>query len=246
MDKQFGVGKKLHVVPNGYDPEQLCRVEPHDFGHFAIVYAGNFYPPKRVISPVMAALRRLKQTANAQTRQWYFHYYGHQETHVREEASRFGVTEHVVLHGKVPWSEALAAVRGAGVSVVITSVDEEATLEEKGIVPAKVFEALGIRTPVLLISPESSDARAITESTGLTRSFTGPRTNEIASFLNDAMIEAVPKPQGNDLYSWTNVVRKMDAALRGAMNVESYDLLAETACEKLRAGTAGVHRTSTA
>jgi glycosyltransferase involved in cell wall biosynthesis len=218
MEKEFGVGHKLHVVPNGYDPEELSGIEPYDFGHFAIVYAGNFYPPKRVISPVMAALRRLKQIANGKNRQCYFHYYGGQESHVREEALRFGVSDRVVLHGRVPWAEALAAVRGAGVSVVITSVNEEATLEERGIVPAKVFEALGIRTPVLLISPEGSDARAITESTGWARSFTGSQTDEMASFLNDAMQRPLSKIRANDDYSWITIGRQMDAALRKAMN----------------------------
>ena len=64
LDRQFGVGPKLHVVSNGYDPEELAKVEPHDFGHFAIVYTGSLWPPKRVISPVMAALRRLNESAH--------------------------------------------------------------------------------------------------------------------------------------------------------------------------------------
>ncbi len=45
MDRQFGVGAKLHVVSNGYDPEDLATVEAHHFGHFAIVYAGSLWPP---------------------------------------------------------------------------------------------------------------------------------------------------------------------------------------------------------
>ena len=41
-------------------------------------------------------------------------------------------------------------VRGAGLAVVITSVNEPASLEDKGIVPAKIFEAIGLGTPTLL------------------------------------------------------------------------------------------------
>jgi glycosyltransferase involved in cell wall biosynthesis len=233
LKRQFGVGQKLHVVPNGYDPEELADIQPHDFGHFAIVYAGNFYPPKRVISPVMAALKRLKQAVNDKIPQWYFHYYGDQEDHVREEASRFGMSEQVVLHGRVPWAQTLAAIRGAGISVVITSVDDEATLEEKGIVPAKVFEALGIRTPVLLISPEASDARAITENTGFAGSFTGSQRDEIASFLEQIMKCARPAPPKSDGYSWQNIAKKMHAALCAAMNLEVYNSKEELATQKL-------------
>jgi glycosyltransferase involved in cell wall biosynthesis len=78
LDRRFNLGKKLHVVANGFDPEELADVEPYDFGHFAIVYAGGFYPPKRVISPVMAALRLVKETLVST--EWYFHYYGVKKT----------------------------------------------------------------------------------------------------------------------------------------------------------------------
>ena len=78
MDQRFTLGSKLHVVTNGYDPDEMGRVRSHDFGHFAIVYTGSFYPPKRVISPVMEALARLKAATTESAGVWYFHYYGDQ------------------------------------------------------------------------------------------------------------------------------------------------------------------------
>ena len=62
LDAAFHVGGKVHVVTNGYDPESLKDVVPRDFGHFAIVFAGNLYPPRIVLEPVMAALQRLQAT----------------------------------------------------------------------------------------------------------------------------------------------------------------------------------------
>jgi glycosyltransferase involved in cell wall biosynthesis len=217
MEMEFGVGLKLNVVPNGYHPEELRKVKPYNFGHFAIVYTGNFYPPKRVISPLMAAFKRLKEATNGKDRKWVFHYYGSQENHVREQAKRFNVTEQLILHGRVPWAEALSAVRGADLSVVITSIDDEGTLEEKGMIPAKLFEALGMGTSVLLISPIDSDARKIAASTGMTGSFTGNQTDKIASFLADAMRGGASELRNGEIYSWTNVVSKMDSVLRAAL-----------------------------
>src|SRR5262249_54324589 len=60
MARRFNLGAKLHVITNGYDQGELAGVELHQFGHLAIVYTGSFYPPKRVVSPVLAALKRLK------------------------------------------------------------------------------------------------------------------------------------------------------------------------------------------
>jgi glycosyltransferase involved in cell wall biosynthesis len=217
LDRRFGVGSKLHVVTNGYDLEELTHVETHAFGHFAIVYAGTFYPPKRVISPVMAALKILNETVNEKGGEWYFHYYGKQQHHIREEAKRFGLLERVVLHGLVPRAEALSALRGAGVAVVITSVFEEASLEDNGIVTGKVFEILGLGTPVLLVAPSDSDARVIAEKTACAHSFTGSDTDGMASFLREAMFGRHPKPTNLDAYAWTNIAKQFDAILRGAV-----------------------------
>src|SRR5262249_16180467 len=205
LDRHFGCKSKLHVVTNGYDSEELARVQPYEFGHFAIVYAGSFYPPKRVISPVMAVLKHLKETLNGSSGQWYFHYYGPHENHVREEAKRFGVLERTVLHGMVPRSKALSAARGAAVAVVITSVFAEASLEDKGIVPGKVFELLGLGTPVLLIVPPGGDIKTIAETTGLVRSFTGGDVEGIALFLTELMSGRVLEPKNLEAYAWMNI-----------------------------------------
>jgi glycosyltransferase involved in cell wall biosynthesis len=217
LDRRFGLGAKLHVITNGYDPEGLAEVKPYDFGHFAIVYTGVFYPPKRVISPVMAALKRFKEaTHNNAGSPWYFHYYGETENHVREEAKRFGVTDRVVLHGRVPRGEALSAVRGADVTVVITSVTGDATLADRGIMTGKIFDALGLGTPILLIAPPGSDAEAIAQTTGLARSFTGNDIDGIAAFLQEALSGRTLGAKDLETYAWPHLAKRLNAVLRAA------------------------------
>jgi glycosyltransferase involved in cell wall biosynthesis len=216
MDRRFGLGPKLHVITNGYDPEDLAGIEPYDFGHCAIVYTGNFYPPKRVISPVLAALKRLKETMHGKGVQGRFHYYGRHGDHVREEAERFGVMEQIVLHGTVPRAEALAAVKGAAVAVVITSVVDGATIADRGIMTGKVFEPLGLGTPILLVAPPGSDVETIVETTGLARRFAGSDVPGIASFLAETLSGRAIKPKNLDAYTWTNIAKRLDAVLREA------------------------------
>ena len=216
MDSRFGLGPKLHVITNGYDPEELADIKPYDFGHFAIVYTGGFYPSKRVISPVMAALKRLKETMYGSGGEWYFHYYGAQTGHVREEAERFGVMEQIVLHGSVSRAEALAAVKGAGVAVVITTVTEEATAADKGIMTGKVFEPLGLGTPILLVAPPASDVETIGETTGLAHRFTGSDVAGMASFLTEVISGRAITPKGVEAYAWSSIARRFDAILREA------------------------------
>jgi glycosyltransferase involved in cell wall biosynthesis len=213
LDRRFDVGSKLHVIANGYDPEDLALVKPAVFDHFAIVYAGTFYPPKRVITPVMDALKRLEGSTSHARGAWYFHYYGPQGSHVSEEAKRFGLEDRVILHGTVPRSEALSAVRGAGVAIVITSVFESTSLDDEGIVTGKVFETLGLETPILLVAPSGSDARAVVENAGVAGGFTGSDTTGMASFLGDLMLDRRRKPIQVSTYEWASIAKRLDAIL---------------------------------
>ena len=222
LDRRYGVGAKLHVITNGYDPNEVAAVKPHDFGHCAIVYTGNFYPPKRVISPFLAALKRLKESLNESNSRWYFHYYGEQEQHVREQADRFGLNDRIVLHGRVSRQEALSAVKGASLAIVITSIDEQGSLVDKGIVTGKIFEAIGLGTPVLLIAPNGSDATAITANTGLVKGFTGTDIQGMVSFLKDVVCGRAPKPKNIEVCAWTTISKNLDAVLRNAISVTTH------------------------
>lgn len=216
--KRFGIGSKLHVVPNGFDVDEGKNVRPHEFGHFAIVYAGSFYPPKRVISPVMAALKRLKGSEGTESREWYFHFYGEGQEHVRHEAIRFGVMDKVVLHGRVTRTEAVSAVRGSGVTIVITSVLDDNSAEDSGIIPGKVFEALGAGVPILLIAPTGSDIGKIVESASSARLVTGRDIEGMTSFFQEVMSGMAPQLKTPECYAWPNLIHRFDAVLRGVID----------------------------
>ncbi|HZS10822.1 MAG TPA: glycosyltransferase [Nitrospirales bacterium] len=210
---------KCHVVSNGFDPEELSRVRPQHFGHFAIVYAGSFYPPQTTITPVMNALKTLKEIARRDGKDWRFHYYGHDGEHVAQEARRCGVTDRVVMHGHVPRAESLAAVRGCNVAIVITSVLEEKAEEARGVVTGKIFEPIGMRTPVLLIGPVGADVDAIVQKAGLIHKVTASNVTGMAAFLERVMGGSVPVAKDPDAYAWPRIIHQLDAALRGAIDV---------------------------
>ena len=46
LDQRYGVGEKVHVLTNGYDPDEMAAVKPYDFGHCAFVLTGSFSHPK--------------------------------------------------------------------------------------------------------------------------------------------------------------------------------------------------------
>ncbi len=217
LDRRYGIGAKLHVVTNGYDPDEMAAVKPYDFGHCAIVYTGSFYAPKISISCFLAALKCLKEYLNERQIEWYFHYYGAHEDHVREQVAHYSLTDRIVLHGRVPRREVLSAVKGANLAVVISSVYERSLLRDKGIIPAKIFEAIGLGTPVLLIAPPGSDATDLLSPTGLVKSFTGADTQGMVSFLKDVVCGQAPRPRNIEICSWTTLSKNLNAVLRGCL-----------------------------
>jgi hypothetical protein len=221
LQSRFGLGAKVHVVTNGYNAEEQVNVEPHHFGHVAMVYAGIFYPPVRVITPVMAALQHLKQTSRHSSRAWYFHYYGPHEALVRVAAMQYAVMDRVILHGKVPRLEALAAVRGADLAVVITSIAEQGTLADNGMITGKLFEAVGLGTPVLLIAPAGSDARAVVAATASGQSFTASETAGIGAFLTEVIEGRVARPTIPEAYAWQSIAKNMAGVLQVVLRTEA-------------------------
>ncbi len=212
LGQRYGMENKIHVVSNGFDPEEMSQVQPMEFPHFAIVYAGIFYPPKRVITPFMEALKQLKAIRGDEQSAWSFHYYGDWGEHVRKEAERFGVMDKVKIHGNVPRAIALSAVAGAGVSVVITSLAEQVTLADQGMITGKVFEALGLNVPVLLICPMNSDVARLDNGKSI-RAFQKSNTPEMAAWLHELIEGKGEKMKRGEQYSWTALSKQMNDIL---------------------------------
>jgi glycosyltransferase involved in cell wall biosynthesis len=213
LESRFKLGSKLHVIPNGFDPEDLKSVNPYPFDHFAIVYTGSFNPPKRVITPLMAALKMLAQS---QKGDWMLHYYGEHNGHVAREAAEWNLTDRIRLHGRVSRAEALSAVRGAGLAVVITSISEVPSKADDGMITGKIFEAIGLGAPALVIAPETSDIRSVVETAG--RGICLPASNVagIAAFIQQALSDQLPASGNLGLYSWPSIGIKLDGVLRSA------------------------------
>ena len=216
VSEEFGSRNETHVISNGFDPDELSRVSKREFGHFAIVYTGTFYPPKRGVEPLMAAFQRLERL-EPDNNDWAFHYYGGQGDYVCRVAQGFGVEHRIRIEGSVPRSEALAAVRGANLAVVISSVYEAASLEEKGIVTGKVFEEIGLGAPLLVIAPEGSDLDGILKTTGLGNRFAGTQVDGITAFLRERMGGGAPVPRNTELFSWERIGPQLDAVLRASL-----------------------------
>jgi hypothetical protein len=217
LARQNNANDKVHTITNGYDALEMASVQPFQFDHFAIVYTGRILPPFRIFSPLMEALKRLETNRTVSGRFWKLHYYGLDGSCLRQESEQFGFSDQVICHGKVSHNEALEAVRGANLAVIITFLSTQGTLEENGHIPGKIFEAIGLGAPLLVIAPRGSDVEAIVNTAGRARCFTTDDTEKISEYLTQVMDGQIPPVLHPETYAWDNLAQSMNGILRTAI-----------------------------
>lgn len=182
MVEGFGFKKPVATVFNGFDPDEYAGIEAATFDGPSMVYAGRFYPPVRVVDPLLKAIRRVNEAGDS-SKPFLFHYYGGEGDYVMQAAAACGAVAWVRNHGRVSRREALAATKGASVVAVVTSVNETATSAEDGILTGKIFEALAFSRPVLTVCPQSAEIRRVLTESALGVGFTGSQSDAMAVWL---------------------------------------------------------------
>lgn len=211
----FQMVKPPTVITNGYDPEQFDVLTPMVFQNLAVVYTGSFYKGQREIDPILKAVKMATESQGKDESNIRLHYFGNDVQNVMKQAKQYGAEDLVICHGLVSREQALAAVKGAGVAVVITSIHERANLAERGIITGKIFEPLGMGVPILLVAPDGSDATAIVEKTSAGRSFRASQVKDMAQWLlelasTQLLVRYLPPKE----YSWPMLAHNLDEKLQ--------------------------------
>jgi glycosyltransferase involved in cell wall biosynthesis len=145
-------GKFASVVPNGFDPSDYPSHSEVPFrdGRVEIVYTGLVYQGRQDPSPLFEALRELGPLAE-KVRVTFYGTYLHD---LRGLAARYGVDHLVGVARPVPYKEALKIQTEADALLLLLWNDPK----ERGVFPAKIFEYIGARRPILALGGGGSPA----------------------------------------------------------------------------------------
>lgn len=209
MEEMFGIGNKVHIIPNGYDIDEYAHIEATEFDHIAIVYAGQFIAPNSTPEPIMKAMDLLNNDDTLPT--WKFHYMGPSGETVNDQIKQYGLENRYTYHGNAPRKKCLKNIKGASLAIIITSVKKEASLAEKGIITGKVFEPLALKIPILAIAPEDSDVECIVKDRGwMCRS---DDVNEIAKIMKSIIKHESKFEASDERYSWSHISAQLSKEL---------------------------------
>jgi glycosyltransferase involved in cell wall biosynthesis len=151
--------KPTLVVHNGFEPADYVGRESSgalESPCLEIVYTGGIYPGRRDPTPLFQALASMPE-ASAAVRLLF---YGTNPAHFLPLAMQQGVGDVVIAHPHIPHAQAAEVQQRADVLLVMQWNDPR----DQGHIPAKLFEYLGARRPILGIGLEGGvPARIISE-----------------------------------------------------------------------------------
>jgi glycosyltransferase involved in cell wall biosynthesis len=201
----------VHMIPNAFDPDELDAVEPRALDGYSLVYAGRFYPPHRVVDPVLKAIKRAKEIDPEVGGRLIFNYFGTHEKLIQGIIDDLRIHENVRLHGQVNQTMAWQVEKGADLCIVITTVRDDADTMVKGTMTGKLYELLGLRAPILLISPDGCDVNRVVEGSQAGWRFAGNQVEQLARFLLErAASTEIFEPGDTRQHSWPAIGQKVD------------------------------------
>jgi glycosyltransferase involved in cell wall biosynthesis len=145
--------KEVNVVLNGYAEEDFPELSTDDrmTGSLTIRYLGSLYSGLRDPSPLFVAIGLLESGLRRQIRVEFF---GESAAGIQSLAAELGVADRIFIRPRVPYRTALELQLQADVLLLLQWNDSQ----DEGAIPAKLFEYLYARRPILFIGYEHGTA----------------------------------------------------------------------------------------
>jgi glycosyltransferase involved in cell wall biosynthesis len=158
--------ERFALIENGYDEENFAQAgavapAPAD-GRFVLLHSGVIYPSERDPNPLFAALAALlaQGTLAPGNFQLVLRATGH-DAYLAELVRRHGIESLVTLAPHVPYREALSEMLGAGGLLVLQAANCNHQI------PAKLYEYLRARRPILALTDPAGDTAAALRGAGI-------------------------------------------------------------------------------
>jgi glycosyltransferase involved in cell wall biosynthesis len=142
-------------ILNGYVEADFPRDarRPAPAGVVSIVYTGNIYVGYRDPTPLFQAIGLL----GAEREQIAVHFYGPAADEILPVAQSQGIADRIFVHAPVSYRRSLALQTSADVLLLL----QWNNAKDAGNIPAKFFEYIGARRPILLLGYEGGDLAAM-------------------------------------------------------------------------------------
>jgi len=154
--------RSVHVIPNGFDPEDY----PADEGvENVVAYLGTYYPNRQDLGTAFRALATTGAPGTPESLRLRF--IGEYGPDLEETARRTGLQGRIEVTGFLPHRAAIRALSQA--RMLLLAGPREAEADDpitRGWIPAKAFEYLGARRPILYVGNVHSEVADLVRQSG--------------------------------------------------------------------------------
>jgi len=172
----------IFSIPNGFDPELINpRIPLTD--KLSITYTGNLYSGKRDPEILFKALAELSSSKDICLKDFLINFYGQKEFWLHKLIVDYSLQKTVELHGLIPREEVIKKQWESQLLLLLTWDNPK----EKGVIPAKIFEYLAAKRPILSYGLSEGCVQTILENTSSGSQFNG--IDEIKKAIIDYYIE---------------------------------------------------------
>jgi hypothetical protein len=205
--RAFGPGR-VTVVPNAMDEGITAGLEPARFRRFTILYAGTFYGSRSAL-PILRALREIKAAGMMPAGGIALRVMGIASADVRADAAALGVADCLETEDFQPYRQAMARMMGADLLLLVVGETHG------GMVPAKIFDYLAARRPILAIGPPGSEAGTILDEAGAGGVLAATDVAGIAARIVEAAANrGAPGPVAPERFTAAATMGALDRLLR--------------------------------
>jgi len=214
--------ERIMVLENGYDEESFAAAEsgagdrsPLNPGCFTLLHSGIVYPSERDPTQLMQALRQLAGSGALRPGQLKIRFRASaHDGLLKNLAEQHGVSDFVELMPPVGYREALAEMLRADALLVMQASNCNAQ------VPAKVYEYLRSRRPIVTLTDPAGDTAEVLRRSGVTTSARLDDADEISRLLH-----ALPGGSAEGLLATPAAVQAASRAGRTAVLAGELDRL---------------------
>jgi glycosyltransferase involved in cell wall biosynthesis len=152
--------KKIHVIFNGYDEKDLETLTPtEDPNQFSLIYAGSFYGGRRNPQGLFQAISELAKEGKITPEKFVLKLVGDPEGTIVEMVNNAGISNFVAFEGMKNYAECLQMQASSTALLAITASDPLS----KGELTTKLFEYLGLKKPILALTPKDFELGRMVE-----------------------------------------------------------------------------------
>lgn len=176
----------VHLIYNGYDEEEM-HFEAKQTKVFSIAFIGRIMSLNlRQPHMLLQAMGEMLREGEIESTEWHIDMYAEneREEEVRTLARQYGAEQLVHWHSFVPREKLHGIMAESSVLLALGCPPEE---EQHGILGTKVFEAIGVEKPLLLVPSDEDSLAELIRETGI--GCAARDKEEVKTFLREQYAE---------------------------------------------------------